>query len=345
MIIWALIPAYNEEKTICKTIKSLQVQTIKPQRIVVIADNCSDNTAKIAKDNGAEVFVTKNNKNKKAGAYNQFLQFTKKDKVDYLLFMDADTIVAEDAIEIGIKHFKNKKVAAVCSKAGVQSLSVPCNFLERILYRLQKIEYGIYDSQRVQTTGHIKVVHGMAALHRRSYLKKAGMFNEDSITEDYYLTLMYKKLGYLVVSEIKMRAWTVVPTKIVKLCKQRIRWYRGGIDALKDIGWNRGTYKDILQHIWVNIITIVLAYIYVGWILYMVRINNYKIAYHWLILLIMISCLYDRIYRIKNYADNISARDWLMVAFLIPEIVYNQLQTMLLYFAYIQSFAKTKKTW
>ena len=74
MIVWALIPAHNEERVIHKAIRSLQSQTIEPQRIVVIADNCTDATVKIAKHKGVEVFITRNNKNKKAGAYNQFLQ-------------------------------------------------------------------------------------------------------------------------------------------------------------------------------------------------------------------------------------------------------------------------------
>ena len=344
MIVWALIPAHNEERVIHKAIRSLQSQTIEPQRIVVIADNCTDATVKIAKHKGVEVFITRNNKNKKAGAYNQFLQSVETD-VDFLLLMDADTVVANDAIETGIKHFENEQVAAVCSKAGVSQPTRHYKFIERILHRLQKIEYGIYDSQRVETAGHIKVVHGMAALHRWRHLKIAGMFNEGCITEDYYLTLMYKKLGYSIIPEIKMRAWTIVPTSIKELCKQRIRWYRGGVDALKDIGWNRGTYKDILQHIWVNVINAILAWIYIGWVSYMIRTGNYQFSYHWIILMIIALCIYDRIYRVKNYVDNIKIGDWIIVVSLFPEIIYNQLQSALLYISYIQSFAGTNKNW
>lgn len=343
MVIWALIPAHNEERAIYKTIKSLQSQTIKPQRIVVIADNCSDDTIKIAKFKGAEVFITKNNKNKKAGAYNQFLQSIKNDEVDFLLLMDADTVVAKNAIEIGIKHFKNKNVAAVCSKAGVQAPNKKYNFIEKILYGLQKIEYGIYDSQRVQTIENIKVIHGMAALHRWKYLKNVGMFNEDCITEDYYLTLMYKSMGYSVTLEIKMIAWTIVPVDIAELCIQRIRWNRGGVDALRDIGWNIGTYKDIIQHIWGNVINIALIYIYIKWIFYIIETNNYHFSYHWLILLLIMFCMYDKIYRIRNYVDNLKIQDWLIAFIAMP--LYNQLQTVLLYVSYTQSLLETNKNW
>jgi len=343
MIIWALIPAHNEEAVISETIKSLKKQTIKLQRIVVIADNCSDNTAQIARSEGAEVFITKNNNNKKAGAQNQFLRTISDHEVDYLLLMDADTVVAENAIEMGIKHFENENVAAVCSKAGVQKLREHCTFIQTILYSLQKVEYGLYDSQRIATQGHIKVVAGMAALHRWQYLKDVGMFNEESITEDYYLTLLYKKLGYLVTVEIKMKAWTLVPVSVSELCRQRIRWYRGGIDALKDIGWNKGTYKDILQHFWGNIFIIILFYIYTRWIFYMVNAEKYQITYSWLTLLAILFYLYDRIYRIKNYVDNVEGKDWLIAGLLIPEIIYSRLQIVLLYISYAQAFVGTKK--
>ena len=145
MIIWAIIPAHNEELAISQTIRSLRKQTVKPQRIIVIIDNCSDLTEKMAKFEGAEIFITKNNKHKKAGAYNQFLQSIGKDEVDFLLLMDADTIVARDAIEIGIERFQDQKVAAVCSKAGVQKLQGCHNFFENlyIVYKKLNMDYMI----------------------------------------------------------------------------------------------------------------------------------------------------------------------------------------------------------
>jgi len=345
MIIWAIIPAHNEELVISQTIRSLQNQTVKPQRIIVIVDNCSDLTEKVARFERAETFVTKNNKHKKAGAYNQFLQSVGRHEVDFLLLMDADTILAKNAIEVGIEHFQDQRVAAVCSKAGVQELQGHHNFFEKFIYRLQKIEYGLYDSQRIETYDHIKVVHGMAALHRWRCLKEAGLFNEDCITEDYYLTLIYKKLGYLVVPELKMKAWTSVPVNALELCNQRIRWNRGGIDALRELGWNKGTYKDILMHIWGNFVNIVLFYVYIRWISYMIDIERYQITYHWLILFIIIFYLYDRIYRIRKYVDNMEKKDWFIVFSLIPEMIYGQLQTTILYISYVKSLMKTNKNW
>jgi len=140
-----------------------------------------------------------------------------------------------------------------------------------------------------------------------------------------------------------MMAWTIVPVNIMELCVQRVRWNRGGVDALRDIGWNRGTYRDILQHIWGNIATIVLMYIYIGWIFYMINTNSYHIYYHWSILLLIMFGMYDKIYRIKNYVDNLKICDWLIAIILMP--IYNQVQTILLYISYAQSFVGTNKNW
>ncbi|NEM06286.1 glycosyltransferase family 2 protein [Geodermatophilus normandii] len=66
-----LIPAHDEATTIGTTLDALQHQTRRPDRVVVVADNCSDDTARIARERGAEVYETVGNTDKKAGALNQ----------------------------------------------------------------------------------------------------------------------------------------------------------------------------------------------------------------------------------------------------------------------------------
>jgi len=68
-----LIPAHDEELTIQGTLESLRAQTRQPDRIIVVADNCTDDTAEIARGRGADVFTTVGNTEKKAGALNQAL--------------------------------------------------------------------------------------------------------------------------------------------------------------------------------------------------------------------------------------------------------------------------------
>jgi hypothetical protein len=53
-----LVPAHNEERTVGGTLASLLAQSHRPERVVVVADNCTDATAEIAHRAGAEVFET-----------------------------------------------------------------------------------------------------------------------------------------------------------------------------------------------------------------------------------------------------------------------------------------------
>jgi cellulose synthase/poly-beta-1,6-N-acetylglucosamine synthase-like glycosyltransferase len=66
-----LVPAHDEGDQIAATLAGLRRQTLRPTRVVVIADNCSDDTVAIARAAGAEVFETVGNTDKKAGALNQ----------------------------------------------------------------------------------------------------------------------------------------------------------------------------------------------------------------------------------------------------------------------------------
>lgn len=91
----ALIPAHNEEDSIQHTISALQAQTVPADRIIVIADNCSDETPALARAAGAEVMVTRGNTHKKAGALNYALEHVLPglSDQDAVLVQDADTFL------------------------------------------------------------------------------------------------------------------------------------------------------------------------------------------------------------------------------------------------------------
>ena len=59
-----LIPAHNEEVSLPSTIASLRVQSRSPERIIVVADNCTDSTVEIAHDAGVELYESVENTKK-----------------------------------------------------------------------------------------------------------------------------------------------------------------------------------------------------------------------------------------------------------------------------------------
>jgi biofilm PGA synthesis N-glycosyltransferase PgaC len=76
-------------------------QTVPPDAVWVIADNCTDATADVARDHGADVFTTVDNQHRKAGGLNQLLArlLPTMGRLDAVLVMDADTVMVEDFIE------------------------------------------------------------------------------------------------------------------------------------------------------------------------------------------------------------------------------------------------------
>lgn len=344
--IWAIVPAHNEESIIAQTISDLAIQTL-PVKILVVLDNCTDNTPKIVKDlipyySNLYCFLTKKNTKKKAGAINQALKNLHDNKaIDALLIMDADTRIDKNATEFGWNKLNsNSNLAAVCSKAGV----LPCqekNLFKRFLYEVQKLEYSGFDSQRVETFGNIKVIHGMAALHRWSALKRVGGFDENNLVEDYELTIKYKEAGYNVTAELSMKAWTELPLSLKEWWKQRLRWNRGGLDTLKDHGWNKITRRYILQH---YLMSILMAFQLFFLSVFVGMLVKGEFSMHGLVVILIAVSTFTNLYRLK-YLEKISFKDIIIRASLIPELMYELLISINLYHSYILFFSKKEQSW
>jgi len=74
LTVTVLIPAHNEEVSLAPTIASLHSQSHRPERVIVVADNCTDSTVTVARRAGVEVFESVRNTHKKGGALNQALK-------------------------------------------------------------------------------------------------------------------------------------------------------------------------------------------------------------------------------------------------------------------------------
>jgi hypothetical protein len=117
-----LIPAYNEETVIVRTIRSVMMSSYKNIRIIVIDDGSKDTTYEVAKEaypaelaSGRLTVLTKPNGGK-ADALNFAL-----DRVDEEIYVgiDADGVIAHDAIAKLVPHFANPEIGAVAGNAKV----------------------------------------------------------------------------------------------------------------------------------------------------------------------------------------------------------------------------------
>lgn len=94
-----LIPAHNEEAIIETTLKSLLEKPIDPRQIFVVADNCTDNTAAIARNLGVSVTERTNTSLRGKGhALAHGLKYLANNPPDFVLLIDADSFFEKGSI-------------------------------------------------------------------------------------------------------------------------------------------------------------------------------------------------------------------------------------------------------
>jgi cellulose synthase/poly-beta-1,6-N-acetylglucosamine synthase-like glycosyltransferase len=248
----ALIPAHDEEASIERTITSLQAQTARPDRIVVVADNCADATASLARAAGAEVMTTKGNQHKKAGALNYALArvLPTLSGDDAVLVQDADSF-----LDPGFLAATSRKLAEGYAAAGGNFRGRPGGGICGIL---QRNEYARYARDTSRKQGRVLCITGVGTLLRVAALRDvvAGIrdgrlpdaaggyaYSYATLTEDNWMTLALTHLGYRVVSPKDATMSTEVMLTWRELARQRLRWKRGAIEDLLSFGLSRRTLK------------------------------------------------------------------------------------------------------
>jgi len=231
-----IIPAYNEEKLIAKTIKAVLDANYPEKEIIVVDDGSTDNTFKIAKrfeKYGVKVFRKKNGG--KASALNFGIE---KCSSEFIMALDADSFPAKDCFKKMIGHFKDPRVMAV-----VPTLKVwkPKTIVER----LQSLEYVIASFlKKILALMHsLSMVPG-APMIRKSFFEKHGGYDENNLTEDFEMGLRIQANNYDISHALDAYVYTVVPSTFKSLMRQRVRWDYGTLWNLRKyrslMGWNHG---------------------------------------------------------------------------------------------------------
>ncbi len=360
-----LIPAHNEQDQIEETIASLYNQTRPPDQVLVIADNCTDNTVAIVQClmrvyPTLEIFETVGNKAKKAGALNQGVARLQPRQWDYLLQMDADTVLDCQLLEQALKEFEREpQLAGVGSRCFLKTFDDTVNWWGRTLWRFQNLEYGIADSRHIQRNGKAKVLAGAVCLYRMDVLQQVVRQNwnefdrlviwrEDSLVEDYELTLDTQKIGYKAEIGLKMFSYTDAMFSLRDLWKQRFRWYGGTAATLRRRGFAREVLSEtIIQSFYVLIIMsrlLMLAMVatMAGWGLVGTAPIQFSFTV-WLLPMVGL-ILVNYVYRFR-YTRNRDFPQWLLVVSLVPielYITYDQFLTLL---AYTKNLLNPSKSW
>ncbi|HLZ42242.1 MAG TPA: glycosyltransferase [Candidatus Sulfotelmatobacter sp.] len=227
-----LIPAYNEEKVIERTVRAALNSNYPHLRVIVIDDGSKDRTLEVARNafkaevaTGKVLILGKKNSGK-AEALNYGIEHI--GDAELFVGIDADTIIAPDAIARLVPHFINPKVGAIAGNAKVGNRV-------NLWTRWQALEYITsqnFERRALDVLGAVSVVPGAIGAWRVSAVREAGGYHIDTVAEDADLTMALLRRGFRVEYEDMALAFTEAPTNANGLMRQRFRWSFGILQAV-----------------------------------------------------------------------------------------------------------------
>jgi cellulose synthase/poly-beta-1,6-N-acetylglucosamine synthase-like glycosyltransferase len=323
-MITALVPAHNEHDQLGSTLDSLLGQTQPPDQIVVLCDNCSDDTEQIALDHGVEAFVTEGNVFKKAGALNQWLDLhlMDLDRDDRIMVMDADSILDPEFIEQALLRLADGYGAC----GGVFTGKDGGGFVGM----LQRNEFVRYQRDIRRRQGKTLVLTGTATLFTVECLQDvvdareiglipggaAQVYDTQVLTEDNELTFALLHLDYRIIAPVECHLVTDVMMTWKDLWHQRLRWKRGAIENNVQYGFTPHTLKYWGLQAW-GTLGVFVTIVYLLTLTFALATNTMHLQLVWIIVTFIFAA---------ERAVTVHARGWkyaVLGALLIPEMGYD----------------------
>jgi len=293
-LVSVIVPAYNEEVSIVECIRSLSLQDYPNKEIIIVDDGSTDKTLEEVVDNfnlrlvggiwrGWDIYLIRTENKGKWSALNTGLKFA---RGEWVLNVDADTILVKTAISRTVELLREDTDAVSCFigvangnkivDGNIIKNSIPKNWLARI----QWLEYiRCFLLWRTANDKHnaTLVLPGAYSFMKKDLVLKLGGYKEGYLSEDMELTMNIIKNGGKIQFISEFLAWTEVPENLGDLTKQRLRWYRGGLQNLitywrmlfstkrsKFVGWYMLPFlwfADVFG-IWVELFGLIQLFVY-----------------------------------------------------------------------------------
>lgn len=351
----AIIPAFNEQDSIRRTLNSLRNQTRLADEIIVLADNCTDETVNLALTAGVSVVESISNAQGKAGALNALLSeiLPILDDEDSILVMDADTELCERFIETTVGTLYGESRTAI---AGVGAVFLADDDEWNIARQLQSNEYVRYQRRLGRRQGRALVLTGTGTVFKAGVLQEVqharvsgrlpdlgrtrSVYDTSALTEDNELTLSVKDLGYRVLSPEGCTVTTAMMPDALSLFKQRRRWQRGALENLLAHGLNVSTAPYIARQFLTY-----LAVLFTPFFLYTLSValvqQNHPNFFHPLWLTVAGVYVFEQTFSVRRGG-------WraVLVSFsVLPELLYNIFLNVVYVMSYYGTLFATNEVW
>lgn len=231
-----IVPAWNEEVGIIKTIESIVFNGYDNFELIVVNDGSTDNSDFIIKrffrnfkyrfPLYANQLVYKRQKNGGKGkALNTGIA---RSTGDIILTIDADSALRQGAIAKLVRYYADENIMAVVGNVKVVGAKT-------LIGLAQKLEYyfGFYNKRGHALLGAEYIFGGACASFRRHVFETIGLFDEANKTEDIEMSMRTRFHGFGCTYAEDVVCYTEGAADLKGLISQRIRWKKGRFDTFR----------------------------------------------------------------------------------------------------------------
>ena len=269
-----IVPCYNEEAHVRETIGYALALDYPDFEVIAVNDGSQDATGEILDRMAAEqprlrVIHQEPNQGKAVGLNTALLLA----RHEFLLCIDGDAVLDPYAGKWLMRHFlTSPRVGAVTGNPRIRNRS-------SLLGRLQVGEFTAIIGliKRAQRTyGRLFTVSGVLTAFRKTAVFQAGFWSEDMLTEDIDISWKIQLRHWSVRFEPRALVWILMPETLRGLWKQRLRWAKGGTQALWRNAWVLGQWRHrhmvpiYLEYFLSVIWSYSMAFVIVYWLLHLV---------------------------------------------------------------------------
>ena len=224
-----IVPAWNEEVGILRTVESILESDYPDIQLIVANDGSSDGTDALMRQRlcafaadplpGRMLTYLPLENGGKARALNRALRHA---TGDIIVTIDADSIAAPDAIAKIARRFDDPRVGTVAGNVIVANGRAPIALIQQLEYL-----YGFFFKRCDSLFASVYIVGGAAAAYRREVLDEVGGFDPTIITEDIEMSMRILAHGHKARYAADAIVYTEAPSDVRGLCNQRLRWKSG----------------------------------------------------------------------------------------------------------------------
>jgi len=227
--ITVLIPAHNEASGISTTLKTIVPQLTHQDRLVVIADNCTDETAAIARQIGATVIERHDTERQGKGyALDYGIQYLATDPPDIVVLVDADCIVHESAIaKLAQRANTSKRPTQAIYVLEQPSNPTPKDTISALAFRVKNLVRPCGLNQ----LGFPCLLTGTGMAFSWSVISQAPLAS-NNIVEDMQLGIDLAIAGHSPLFCLEARVTGCLPQQQEATKTQRTRWEHGHLQTL-----------------------------------------------------------------------------------------------------------------